>query len=234
MGIRRKSRELAMQALFYMDTNGDISLENLDLYCSNFQPAENVRSFFMRLAGGVIGAQPRVDAVIELFSSNWKMLRMSGVDRNVLRLSVYEVLFCEDIPIKVSINEAIDIGKKFGSDESGAFINGILDSIRKALDKGELKTAAAAVPETHEVDTLEKRCPRLGGPVPFKYCLDPGDNIGPCFKIMDCWWEDFDIKAYLEMNLSPEALEKLTASKPPAKVASLVDLIEQAQKRTTD
>jgi len=234
MGIRRKSRELAMQALFYMDTNGDISLENLDLYCSNFQPAENVRSFFMRLAGGVIGAQSRIDAAIEQFSSNWKMYRMSGVDRNVLRLAVYEVLFCEDIPIKVSINEAIDIGKKFGSDESGAFINGILDSIRKALDKGELKTAAAASPGPHEMDTREKRCPRLGGPVPFKYCMDQGDNTGPCFKIMDCWWEDFDIKAYLEMNLSPEALDKLTASKPSSKVASLVDLIEQAKKQTTD
>jgi len=230
MGIRRKSRELAMQALFYMDTNGDISLENLDLYCSNFQPAENVRPFFMRLAGGVIGVQSRVDAVIERFSSNWKMHRMSGVDRNVLRLAVYEVLFCEDIPIKVSINEAIDIGKKFGSDESGAFINGILDSIRKALDKGDLKTEAAAAPETHDVDTREKRCPRLGGPIPFKYCMDQGDNKGPCFKIMDCWWEDFDIKAYLEMNLSPAALDKLTASKPPAKVASLVELIEQAKK----
>ena len=73
------------------------------------------------------------------FSSNWKMHRMSGVDRNMLRLAVYEALFCDDIPVKVSINEAIDIGKKFGSRESGAFINGILDSIRMALDKGELK-----------------------------------------------------------------------------------------------
>ena len=226
MGIRRKSRELAMQALFYMDTNGDISLENLDLYCSNFQPAENVRSFFLRLARGVIGAQSSVDAVIEQFSSNWKMHRMSGVDRNVLRLAVYEALFCEDIPIKVSINEAIDIGKKFGSDESGAFINGILDSIRKALEKGELKPAA----ETQATDTRERRCPRLGGPVPFKYCMDQGGNTGPCFKIRDCWWEEFDIQAYLEEHLSPKELEKLMAAKPPSKVASLVDLIEQAKK----
>ena len=139
MGNRRKSRELAMQALFYMDTNGDISLENLDLYCSNFQPTKDVRPFFLKLVRGVISSRSRIDAIIERFSSNWKMHRMSGVDRNMMRLAVYETLFCDDIPVKVSINEAIDIGKKFGSQESGAFINGILDSIRIALDKGELK-----------------------------------------------------------------------------------------------
>ena len=165
-----------------MDTNGDISLENLDLYCSNFQPADEVRSFFLRLARGVIGARSRIDAVIEQFSSNWKMHRMSGVDRNVLRLAVYEVLFCEDIPVKVSINEAIDIGKKFGSDESGAFINGILDSIRIALDKGEIEKAGAKRTETQAIDTMAKRCPRLGGPVPFKYCMDPGDEPGAGFR----------------------------------------------------
>lgn len=229
MGTRRKSRELAMQALFYMDTHGDISLENLERYCSNFKPSEKVRPFFLKLARGVITARSRIDAVIERFSSNWKMHRMSGVDRNVLRLAVYEVLFCDDIPAKVSINEAIDIGKKFGSGESGAFINGILDSIRLALDRGEL-TKGGQAPRGN----LEKRCPRLGSPVPFKYCLDTGDATGPCFKIMDCWWEDFDIRSFLEKNLSPEALDRLLKAKPPPKVASLVELIEQAKKRTTD
>ena len=73
MGSRRQSRELAMQALFYMDTNGDISLENLELYCSNFQPDANARPFFMKLAKGVINARSRIDAAIERFSSNWKM-----------------------------------------------------------------------------------------------------------------------------------------------------------------
>jgi hypothetical protein len=147
----------------------------------------------------------------------------------VLRLAVYEALFCEDIPVKVSINEAIDIGKKFGSNESGAFINGILDSIRIALAKGELRKEQASLR-----DNQEKRCPRLGNPVPFKYCMDTGDNTGPCFKIRDCWWEDFDVQAYLENTLSPEALDKLLKSKPPPKVASLVELIEQAKKRATD
>jgi len=79
----------------------------------------------------------QIDSMIAKFSSNWKLGRMSRVDRNALRIAVYEMLFCDDIPFKVSINEAIDLGKTFGSEESGAFINGILDSIRCALEEGD-------------------------------------------------------------------------------------------------
>ena len=87
-----------------------------------------------------------IDAVIERYSDNWKLNRMSGVDRNVMRIAVYELLYCEDIPPKVSINEAVDIGKKFGTEESGAFINGIMDSIRQAIQKeGTLKKITTKV-----------------------------------------------------------------------------------------
>ena len=78
------------------------------------------------------------DTVIEQFSSNWKLSRMSCVDRNVLRIAVFELLYCADIPPKVSINEAIDVGKRFGTEESGAFINGILDSIRLAMQNNSV------------------------------------------------------------------------------------------------
>jgi N utilization substance protein B len=78
---------------------------------------------------------------------------MACVDRNILRLAVFELLYCGDIPSKVSINEAIDIAKKFGSTESGSFINGILDSIRVALEKEELQTIALPVPEEPVVET---------------------------------------------------------------------------------
>jgi len=76
--------------------------------------------------------------MIERVSSNWKLSRMSCVDRNILRVAVYELLYCQDIPSKVSINEAIDVGKKFGTDDSGAFINGILDSIRLTLENEDM------------------------------------------------------------------------------------------------
>ncbi len=138
MGNRRKSRELAMQALFYMDMGQGDPKELLERFCNNFTPSKKALPFFLMLVKGVVQAGPEIDAIIERFSANWKLSRMSCVDRNVMRIAVYELLCCHDIPSKVSINEAIDVGKKFGTDESGAFINGILDSIRIALEKKEI------------------------------------------------------------------------------------------------
>jgi N utilization substance protein B len=139
MGTRRKARELAMQALFYMDMRKDFSEETFDRFCANFAPKPEVRPFFLRLVRGVLGSHAELDALIERFSENWSLGRMSAVDRNVMRIAVYEMVCCRDIPAKVSINEAVDIGKKFGTEESGAFINGIVDSIRAAVETGELQ-----------------------------------------------------------------------------------------------
>ena len=132
MGYRRKSRELAMQALFFMDSEIYESEEALKLFCRNFNPTDNVRSFFEIIVEGVIKYKSDIDTAISSNSKNWKLSRMSSVDRNILRIAVFELLYCKDIPAKVTINEAIDIGKKFGTGESGAFINGILDSINLA------------------------------------------------------------------------------------------------------
>ncbi|MDF1593630.1 MAG: transcription antitermination factor NusB [Desulfobacterales bacterium] len=134
MGNRRRARELAMQALFYMDMRQKSSGEMLELYCHCFAPSKKNLPFFMELVNGVTNNKLQIDGIIERFSNNWKISRMSCVDRNIMRIAVYEMLFCRDIPPKVSINEGIDVGKKFGTEESGAFINGILDSIRVALD----------------------------------------------------------------------------------------------------
>jgi N utilization substance protein B len=139
MGTRRKARELAMQALFFMDMRKDFSEETFGRFCANFAPKPDVRPFFLRLVRGVLRSQTELDALIERFSENWSLGRMSGVDRNVMRIAVYEMVCCRDIPAKVSINEAVDIGKKFGTEESGAFINGIVDSIRAAVEAGELE-----------------------------------------------------------------------------------------------
>lgn len=144
MGIRRRSRELAIQALFYMDISKNDSQETVKLFCDNFVRSKNAIPFFLELVNGVIDYRSKIDYIIERFSSNWKIGRMSCVDRNIIRLAVYELLFCDDIPSKVSINEAIDVGKKFGTEESGAFINGILDSIRIALEKEEINIGVKA------------------------------------------------------------------------------------------
>jgi len=137
MGKRRRSRELALQALFYMDICKENSEEILERFCDNFKPPDSALPFFLSIVKGVLKYLPEIDTLIEQFSKNWRIGRMSYVDRNVLRIAVYELICCDDIPPKVSINEAIDIAKKFGTAESGAFINGIIDSIRLAQESGE-------------------------------------------------------------------------------------------------
>ncbi len=140
MGTRRQAREIAMQALFYMDMRNDVSIEMLERFCGNFCPSKKTQPFFLKLVNGVMGAKDELDALIERFSKNWDINRMSGVDRNVMRIAAFELIYCDDIPPKVSINEAVDVGKKFGTEESGAFINGILDSIRSDLEqKGKIE-----------------------------------------------------------------------------------------------
>ena len=138
MGSRRNARELALQALFAMDMNRDFSDNMLERFCGHFQPAVSIGPFFMQLVTGVVELIPRIDPLIERHSKHWKLDRMSCVDRNIMRIAVFEIVRCEDIPPKVSINEAIDIAKKYGTEDSGAFINGIIDSIRIAFENGKV------------------------------------------------------------------------------------------------
>jgi len=146
MGTRRLSREKALQALFYMDMHRDPVEDPVGHFCSCFSENQPTEPFFHVLVDGVRENRATIDTVIERFSSNWKISRMSCVDRNVLRIAVFELLFCTDIPPKVSINEAIDVGKRYGTEESGAFINGILDSIHMAIKENKVD----ALPKTVE------------------------------------------------------------------------------------
>jgi N utilization substance protein B len=145
MGNRRRSRELAMQVLFQMDINGDESSEALDLFCRHFEVPKKAKAFFLELVAGVRDRRDEIDRLIQQSSDNWKISRMSGMDRNIIRVAVYELLHCRDIPAKVSINEAIDIGKKFGTEQSPGFINGILDNINISLNE---KGTTSAPPES--------------------------------------------------------------------------------------
>jgi N utilization substance protein B len=153
MGTRRRSRELAMQALFFMDVHHDFTKDMFERFCIHFKISKKALSFFMMLTRGVVAFMPEIDGMIERFSDHWAISRMSCVDRNVMRVAVFEMLWCNDIPPKVSINEAVDIGKKFGTEESGAFINGIVDSIRSAMEKGEI--ASRNLPDQGVPDLAE-------------------------------------------------------------------------------
>jgi len=133
MSIRRRAREVALQVLYQLEIDrGDVQ-EVLDLYWENFRPPPKAREFSQRLVEGVRQNQGQIDRLIGENSDNWTLKRMAMVDRNILRLATFELLFCPDIPFKVTLNEAVELAKKFGADDSSAFINGILDKIHSLL-----------------------------------------------------------------------------------------------------
>jgi N utilization substance protein B len=133
MSIRRRAREIALQVLYQLDISHGDPQEVLELYWLNFRPAPKAREFCQRLIEGVRRSQDQIDPFIEENSENWSLKRMATVDRNILRLATFELLYCPEIPFKATLNEAIELAKKFGSDDSSAFINGILDKIHSLL-----------------------------------------------------------------------------------------------------
>ncbi len=135
MGKRRQARELAVQVLFHLEFNPGDPDGVFDLTCENFSSQESSRPFSRLLVAGVCEKRKILDELISNASKNWRLERMSRLDRCILRLAAYEILFVEDIPPKVSIDEALELGKRFGTENSGSFINGILDNIYNTKDK---------------------------------------------------------------------------------------------------
>lgn len=133
MGIRRRGRELALQVLYQIDVTHREVGEALDLFWDNFTSDEEARYFCERLVRGMVEHLDEINDLIGKHAEHWEVGRMTQIDRNILRMAVYELVYCQDIPPKVTINEAVEIGKKFGSEDSGAFINGILDRITQDL-----------------------------------------------------------------------------------------------------
>lgn len=118
-------------ALYQMDITQEATPEALAAFWENHKADAEVRDFATKLVSGTIQNNKRIDEVIARYADNWEIHRMATVDRNILRLATYELIFVEEIPPKVSINEAVDLAKKFGDIESSRFVNGILDRISK-------------------------------------------------------------------------------------------------------
>lgn len=133
MGQRREGRELALQALYAVDLNPLGPRTTLGLFWENARAAAGVRLFAEELVAGVLEHRDTIDKTIKEKSKNWALTRMARVDINILRLAVYELLYRSDIPKVVTINEAIEVAKKFGNEDAPAFVNGILDEIASAL-----------------------------------------------------------------------------------------------------
>jgi len=138
MRKRTVGREVALQLLYQIDLRGDEVMneleaclaEALEALDSPEEPAGEVATFARELVTGWWEHRKEIDEKIETAAKNWQLKRMAVIDRNILRLATFEILFRADIPPLVSINEAIDMAKKFSTPQSGRFVNGILDNIR--------------------------------------------------------------------------------------------------------
>ena len=136
MRKRTKAREYALQILYAVDITKDDPKECVEnFWDGSDESSDEVKAFAGALVLGVCDNIKKINSLITKHATNWQLDRMAVIDRNVLRLATYELLFVEDIPPKVSINEAIDLAKKFGGNDSGKFVNGVLDKINKTESK---------------------------------------------------------------------------------------------------
>jgi N utilization substance protein B len=134
MGIRRKARENALKILYSSEVGDHPVEEAIQRFWEDFEPSEEGREFTEKIVRGTLDRLAELDAVIQGVSTHWKISRMACVDRNILRMAAYEIFYVEEIPKRVTLNEAIEIAKRYGTEDSWAFINGILDKLALDMD----------------------------------------------------------------------------------------------------
>ena len=140
---RRKSRVLALQSLFAADIRGKIAEPSLECLAEEEPLPVQVEEFAVRLLRGVAGAHGALDDIIQRYAPAWPVGQLSPVDRNILRISLFELLHSPETPPKTAINEAIELAKMFGSESSGRFVNGVLGSVMEGLESAELVPAGS-------------------------------------------------------------------------------------------
>lgn len=157
--MRRQAREAALQGIFRCDFLSDWDSAGSAQCLEHFSISENVAPFAVKLCEGVIENFKQIDSKLTYASENWSLTRMSRVDRCILRLATFEIAFLDEVPVNVAINEAIEIAKRFGSDESPTFVNGVLDKVasnyKVSLAKNIEVINEAVVKQEPEVDSPE-------------------------------------------------------------------------------
>jgi N utilization substance protein B len=146
VGDRRKGREAALQMLFQLDMAPQDTEAALETFWRDSGATEAVRLFASRIVRGAMEHRNVIDEVLTATVHHWRLNRIAVVDRNILRLAICEFLIEPETPPIVVIDEAIEIAKKFGNDDSGLFVNGILDAIRVKLENHELSLPAGLTP----------------------------------------------------------------------------------------
>ncbi len=161
MGVRRRGREYALQMLYAMDMNGYLP----DQVFAGFSAIQDLNRdafyYARRLVDGVYGQLDEIDAVLQKYAEHWKIHRMAAVDRNLLRLSLYELMYLKEVPFPIVINEALEIIKEFSDQEGTSFLNGILDAARK-----EFRGSENEAPGRHGKSPAPHPPPKLEPPGP--------------------------------------------------------------------
>jgi N utilization substance protein B len=132
-GIRRKAREAALAYLYQVELNAEPVTRNLQKFCQHFEVSEESKEFFSRVVEGVRDSEKEIDTAIEEVAEHWKLYRMESVDRAILRMGTFELMFCPETDYQVVIDEGIELSKTFGSENSPAFVNGILDKLSEKI-----------------------------------------------------------------------------------------------------
>jgi len=149
MTRRTRGREIALQVLYQTEQNSGLAPEEVRRFVERRLRGERkLCEFAESLIGGVLANQPRIDALISEVAENWRLDRMAAIDRNILRLGAFEMLYCPDVPTKVAINESLELAKRYSTAQSSRFVNGILDRLQAAeVDPKPQETAAEPEPE---------------------------------------------------------------------------------------
>jgi N utilization substance protein B len=132
---RRQARECALEVLYRLDLVGDEPEHTITEILLRKNPPEEAETYLRRLVDSALGNQQEIDAVLRRHLTRWRLERLTVLDRAILRLAAAEILYLDDIPPKVTINEAVEIAKKYGDDDAGKFVNGVLDSVYQETDR---------------------------------------------------------------------------------------------------
>lgn len=146
MATRRAARELALQALYQLEVTGDRErgTSGLGVFWTHFEQGTDPAGFARELVEGVVAHRDEIDALLSQHVDNWKLDRLSRVDLSLLRLATWELMGRAEIPASVTLNEAVEIARRFGSEESAAFVNGVLDAVAQHVGKAGLRRPAPA------------------------------------------------------------------------------------------
>ncbi len=134
MTNRRLARESALEVLYRLDLVGDEPEHSIAEVLLRKNPSEEAETYLRRLVDSVLAHQQEIDAALRKHLKRWRLERLTMPDRAILRLAAAEILYFDDVPPKVSINEAVEIAKKYGDDEAGKFVNGVLDSVFREVE----------------------------------------------------------------------------------------------------